>query len=157
MRQLQAKNLNRVIKVFLPTLLMFLAVDQVSKELALKYLDSGETGTVGLSLAYNNGIVFGIDMPAWGVYALTILVLCAGLYLALKSATMQSRKNLFALGLLLAGAVGNFVDRVRIGAVIDFVKVYWWPTFNLADVFIVVAVGIFALEILTNEEAFSDL
>jgi len=52
------------------------------------------------------------------------------------------------LGLLLGGALGNLIDRVRFGAVIDFVDVPWWPTFNLADAAIVAGVALVLLQVL---------
>ena len=54
--------------------------------------------------------------------------------------------------LLLAGALGNLFDRIRFGYVIDFIKVYWWPTFNIADVCIVLAVLVFAWDALFRGE-----
>jgi signal peptidase II len=51
------------------------------------------------------------------------------------------------MGMILGGALGNFIDRVRLGQVIDFVDVYWrnyhWPAFNVADSAITVGVGLF--------------
>jgi len=46
------------------------------------------------------------------------------------------------LGILLGGALGNLIDRVRLGAVVDFIDVPWWPTFNFADVAVVVGVAL---------------
>ena len=56
---------------------------------------------------------------------------------------MQSKYLRFAIGLQLGGAVGNLADRIRLGEVIDFIDVGWWPIFNLADSSIVI--GIFIL------------
>ncbi|MFC1855556.1 signal peptidase II [Thermodesulfobacteriota bacterium] len=57
-----------------------------------------------------------------------------------------------ALILILSGAIGNFIDRIRIRAVIDFISVhyhdYYWPAFNVADAFITVGVAIMIIDIL---------
>ena len=58
-----------------------------------------------------------------------------------------------ALGLILGGALGNVLDRIRHGAVVDFLRFHWqhalaWPTFNLADSFIVVAAALLAVDAL---------
>jgi signal peptidase II len=47
------------------------------------------------------------------------------------------------MGLILGGAVGNIVDRIRLGSVVDFISVGWWPVFNLADS--AISVGVTAL------------
>jgi signal peptidase II len=66
------------------------------------------------------------------------------------------RLSALALGLILGGAVGNLLDRVFRGEVVDFLhfklwRGYSWPDFNLADTFIVVGVGILVLELLASE------
>ena len=57
-----------------------------------------------------------------------------------------------ALGLILGGAVGNLIDRARLGYVIDFLDIYWrrfhWPAFNVADIAISAGVILLALELL---------
>ena len=55
-------------------------------------------------------------------------------------------KTQIALGFILGGAVGNWVDRIRIGAVVDFLDFRVWPVFNLADTAISVGVGLFLLD-----------
>jgi signal peptidase II len=73
------------------------------------------------------------------VGGMMIVALAAALAL-LRGATALERA---ALALILAGAVGNFVDRFHLGYVIDFINLGFWPTFNLADVYI--DVGLIAL------------
>jgi signal peptidase II len=53
-----------------------------------------------------------------------------------------------ALGLILGGIVGNLIDRLRLGAVTDFISVGWWPTFNIADSAVVVGAILFAYSLL---------
>ena len=57
-----------------------------------------------------------------------------------------------SLGLQLGGALGNLLDRVRLGSVVDFVDFKIWPVFNLADTAIVVGVGILAFYLLFSKE-----
>ena len=66
-----------------------------------------------------------------------------------------------ALGAILGGAVGNLIDRIAYGAVVDFIDVhlwggYIWPTFNLADSFIVVGVAILMIETFFGDEEFME-
>lgn len=73
-------------------------------------------------------------------FALAIVV---GLVFYYRRITRQSAPVAFAVGLLIGGAIGNLVDRVRLGHVVDFVAVGIWPKFNVADA--AVAVGIILL------------
>lgn len=61
-----------------------------------------------------------------------------------------------SLAMIFSGAVGNMIDRVRLGEVIDFLDVYWkghhWPAFNVADSFICVGVALLALDMLREEK-----
>jgi len=99
-----------------------------------------------LTLGFNTGISFGMFQDVFLAYPLMLggisIVIVVGLLLwALRT---TKRIETFALGLIAGGAVGNVVDRVRHGAVTDFLDVYigaWrWPTFNMADVMITMGV-----------------
>lgn len=85
-----------------------------------------------LELGHNSGIAFGAltDLPTgWLIAAVTALVV------ALTVAVVRGALPIPwpAAGLLLGGAVGNLIDRVRMGEVTDFIKVPHWPAFNVAD------------------------
>ena len=62
----------------------------------------------------------------------------------------------FTLGIILGGAIGNFIDRVRLGYVIDFIDWHWysssWPTFNVADSAISVGVVLLVIEMIREEK-----
>ena len=90
---------------------------------------------------------------AWRTpFFLVISVLAMGFLLRYFSQTQASQRLLrFALALVFGGAVGNFVDRIRLGYVIDFIDWHWrqaatWPTFNVADAAISVGVGLLFLD-----------
>jgi len=129
---------------FAPFFLGFLAVDQLTKWWAVENLRLGETVDFGFSLSHNYGIVFGVQLAEPLIFLLTGLILAVGLYLVVKEKMWQDHRHLAALSLLSAGAIGNLADRIRLGYVVDFIQVYWWPTFNLADAYIVVSVLLFA-------------
>jgi signal peptidase II len=141
---------------FAPVLVTALALDQVSK-LWAQGLAGGPRVDFGFNLAHNEGIVFGFDLPLWGIYVLTGGILLLGLYTVAENKLWQKRNHLFPLALIVAGALGNLIDRVRFGYVVDFIQVYWWPTFNLADVFIVVGVILLSWEVLMKEETLEKL
>jgi signal peptidase II len=125
-------------------LVLVLAVDQISKQLVQNSIVPGEQVKVlpGIQLVNtrNHGIAFGLE--AGSQIAVTILVGAALLGLLIYFATHASRQLIWLpTGLLLGGALGNLLDRVRAGSVVDFIKLpLGWPPFNVADASIVVGV-----------------
>jgi signal peptidase II len=99
----------------------------------------------------NDGIAFGMLAGASDavVIALTLGALCLLVgYFGLNTA----RPDLWlSVGLVVGGALGNLADRARIGAAIDFLDPPLWPAFNIADIAIVVGVGLLVLAILSPE------
>ena len=149
---LAARQIDRMWKFFAPILVVALGADQVSKEWAISHLSLYKSTDFGLALTHNDGIVFGFDLPLAVIYLLTVAILSFGTYLVIQNKLWRDHWHLAGLALLLAGALGNLIDRLRFGYVIDFIKVYWWPTFNLADVWIVLAVLVFAWDALFRGE-----
>ncbi|MFF2964858.1 signal peptidase II [Streptomyces sp. NPDC057963] len=101
--------------------------------------DPIEGGPVGLQLVFNPGVAFsvGANAPGWTVVAVTGLI-TAGVAVALwRTAPAGRRLWGIALAAILGGAVANLIDRAADGVVTDYLHTGWWPTFNLADTFIV--------------------
>ncbi len=105
-----------------------------------------------LVLAWNKGISFGMfnTDTAYGPWLLTGLAVVIVIALGIWLWRADTRWVALALGLVIGGAVGNVVDRVRFGAVVDFLDVhafgYHWPAFNVADSAICVGAAILILE-----------
>ena len=117
-------------------------LDQVTKQIATDSVERGESVNVFLGLdivnTRNTGVAFG---ALRGSPLIGLLIGCALLALVTYFALNASRPWLWLpAGLLLGGALGNLTDRVREGAVIDFIDPMAWPAFNLADACIVVGV-----------------
>lgn len=125
-------------------------LDQLSKAWAVAALSERPISIVGsvvqLRLARNPGGAFSLlpgSTPLLSVLALGVVALVARAWWR-----SSDRIPVFALGLVLGGAMGNLADRLfrepgmLSGAVIDFVKVGWWPTFNLADSAITIGVAV---------------
>src|SRR5690606_23393412 len=98
-----------------------------------------EAGPVDLRLAFNPGAAFSIaaDAPSWVMLSVTTLITTA---VAVGGWVVAPRANLLtrvALAAILGGAVANVIDRAPDGLVTDYLHTGWWPTFNLADTFIV--------------------
>jgi len=131
-----------------------LVADQASKELVrheaahLPYL---VVGGLRIDLNYNSGISFSRFAGAGLVLVVLVAAVVAVVTAALFFAPPRYRP---ALGVILGGAVGNLVDRLRFGgAVVDFIGVYGWPSFNLADAAIVAGTLILVLQVLRGSRA----
>jgi signal peptidase II len=118
-------------------------VDQTAKAFALRFLSPacpGAPGTVGLTLVSNRGWWLGGSPTVPALVALWSLALCCTL-LAL-AAGPENQPAIAGAVAALAGAASNLCDRVRRGAIVDFIAVGRWPAFNLADVAIVAGVAL---------------
>ena len=100
-------------------------------------------GYITVHYAENTGIAFGLfddfqsQWKAPLLSLLAVIALCMVVYY-IWTTPVQEGVILVALGLVLGGILGNFVDRLARGYVVDFIKLHWldafaWPTFNLAD------------------------
>ena len=140
----------RNIAIWLGLSLLIVVFDQISKQLILGSIEYGQIVEVwppvfSLVLTYNPGAAFSFLASAsgWQKYFFIVVALAASafiIYLIVKH--RNERLMCFALALVLGGAVGNLIDRMIYGAVVDFVLVRWpggpslfdpWPAFNLAD------------------------
>jgi signal peptidase II len=131
------------------------ALDQGTKALATSLVDPGDRVEVLPFLAFENvrnkGVAFGLggDISA-ALIGATIVVL-VGLLVFLAVRGEGGWLVWLPAALLLGGALGNLADRVRDGAVTDFIDLPLWPTFNLADVAITVGVLLLLLDVERSE------
>lgn len=142
--------------IFLPLAGLVLLLDQFTKLLAQTFLEPGLSHPVlpnvfHLTLLENTGIAFGLFQGAEKVL-FVIILLSIGLLTAIGFRTDRKHfKVQWGIGLILGGALGNLADRIRVGAVIDFLDFRVWPVFNLADTAITLGVGLFLLEFLRDQ------
>lgn len=132
-------------KALLLTAAVAVAVDAATKAWAAAALATGGVelpGPLDLRLAYNRGVAFGLfeDVPP----AVTIAAIGV-ITVVLAAAAWRGALPVLPAGLVLGGAVANLVDRLADGRVVDLLHTGWWPTFNLADVFITVGSGLLLL------------
>jgi signal peptidase II len=141
--------------LFLATLVI--VADQVTKWLMLDVLDLGAnpitvTSFFNMVLVWNRGVSFGMFSEAgsagpWILAGLAIGVV-SGLLYWLRQA--EGWFTVVGLGLVIGGALGNVIDRIRFGAVVDFLDFhiagYHWPAFNVADSAICVGAGLLLLD-----------
>lgn len=119
-------------------------------------------GYARLNYATNRGVAFSMFADSalnvrWIFAGVSVLAACAVMGYLLRTPVALRRLNV-ALTLLLAGIVGNLVDRVRLGEVVDFIELHWrdayaWPTFNVADSAICVGAVLLAIDMIWETRA----
>jgi signal peptidase II len=136
----------------LATMAVVVALDQVSKSIVDSSLRRGETTNVFLGLDFTNtrnrGVAFGA-LDGRGAIVGVLIVVALVLLIGFFALNANRRWLWLPVGMLLGGALGNLIDRVRVGAVIDFIDPVAWPAFNVADATIVcgVVVLLYVLEL----------
>jgi signal peptidase II len=142
-------------------------LDQLSKAAVLGFFAGRAFGAheritpfFNLVLTYNRGMSFGLFNNGAGVNALLFSLVAASIVAVLVYwlSRVDSPFLAVAIGLVIGGAIGNVIDRVRFGAVVDFLDFYlgsWhWPAFNLADSAICIGVAAMLLDgLLLRREA----
>ncbi len=126
--------------IFLSIAGMGVFLDQLTKFFA-KTLASSIEITSFFSLTYrtNDGAIWGMMQGYNWLFGLVSILAIAGIIYFFNKEELKIWPQVF-LALILAGAMGNLVDRLIYGYVIDFIEFSFWPTFNLADSFITIGV-----------------
>lgn len=147
-----------------PIIVLIVVLDQVTKYLCVKYIDYGTVGIEVFSFfnlvhVYNHGAAFSFlsDMGGWQRwFFIAVAVIISILFVVMLRKTSRSHCFLcLSYVLFVGGAIGNLIDRLYLGYVIDFLLFYWrfddgvwaYPAFNVAD--ISVSVGAFLLIVCT--------
>ncbi len=115
-------------------------------------------GLFSITYVRNRGAAFSfLSDASWRLpfFIAVSLVAAVVILVALKKLRDDQRLAQAALAMIFSGAVGNLIDRVRLGEVIDFLDVYWkahhWPAFNVADSLICIGVALMALDMFREE------
>lgn len=120
-----------------------LAADQIVKALVVSAMPRGEERDIvaGIKLVNtrNSGVAFG-QLQDGGVIVAVVIAIAICALLAYFARHAQLPLMWLPTGMLLGGALGNVVDRIREGAVVDFLKLPYWPAFNVADAAITIGV-----------------
>lgn len=156
-RLMPSSSNNNSLLPWLGISLIVLLLDQLSKITIVKLFHYGEsrpvTGFFNLVLVYNKGAAFSFlaAESGWQRHLFTAIGIAAAIYiLYLLRKHAGQRMFCWALALILGGAIGNVIDRILYGHVIDFLDVFvgnWhWPAFNIADSAICVGAVLFVLD-----------
>jgi signal peptidase II len=133
-----------------------LALDQITKQIVVGAIERGDPHEIlwGFELANvrNKGVAFGL-LAGSEIPVLLVTLGALALLLTYFAFHSHAPSLWIAVGLLLGGALGNLVDRVRIDAVVDFLDPPLWPAFNLADVAIVAGVALLVVSLTAPQDA----
>lgn len=139
-------------------------VDQVTKLLATMMLEYNVPKVIlpffNITLHHNTGAAFSFlsDAGGWQRWLFSAIALVVGAFIAVWMARLKRGQTLLmsSLALVLGGAIGNVIDRVRFGYVVDFISVhyadYYFPTFNIADSAISVGAALMLLDMVRNPQ-----
>ena len=132
------------------TVVLLAGPDLALKTWAARELTAGQTTDLGLAqlrLAFNPGVGFGLGdpLPAGVVLGGTGLIVAGLAVFAYRFTRTATLPVVVAMAALLAGAVANLIDRAADGVVTDYLHTGWFPTFNLADIFVVGGAAILVL------------
>ncbi|MBT2756086.1 signal peptidase II [Mesobacillus foraminis] len=140
--------------------LFIILLDQLTKWLIVKNMELGESIQIIENFLYitshrNRGAAWGIlEGQMWFFYIITSIVVVTLVYYIQKEAKGKRLLGT-SLAFMLGGAIGNFIDRIFRGEVVDFINTYIFgydfPIFNIADSALVIGVGILMLQMLREE------
>jgi signal peptidase II len=133
----------RPVGLAVATAAVVIALDQATKQLAVHSVERGMSENVffGVNIvnSRNTGVAFGA-LQGGGLIVSVLIALSLALLLAYFALHVSTPGLWLPVGMLFGGALGNVIDRIREGAVIDFIDPVLWPAFNLADASIVLGV-----------------
>lgn len=143
-------------------LVLFVAIDQITKALVVSYLSVGDTG---FSFSLGDFDVFSITHvrnkgAAWSILegktylliAIAVIAIIIAFYFIVRG-KIKSPVGIISLIMIISGGVGNLIDRVRLMEVVDFIKIDFisFPVFNFADICVVVGAVIFCLWVVLSD------
>lgn len=150
-------------QILLAVSALVLVLDQLTKIYIDRTMELHSSITViegffNITYLRNKGAAFGIlANSAWRLpfFLLVSTIAVAVILVVIKRLRDDQVLNAASLSLIFSGALGNLIDRVRLGEVIDFLDVHWkghhWPAFNIADSAICVGVFLLAIEMIQEE------
>lgn len=133
-----------------------LILDRLTKYIIIKKLSQGQSIKIfpnifHITLVLNKGIAFGL-FKEWRIFFIVTSTLAISFILFyIRRNKQESAPSLLALGIILGGAIGNFIDRISIGCVIDFLDFRIWPVFNIADSSITIGAIMLAWSVLRQK------
>jgi len=149
--------------LFAVTAAVTIIVDQLVKFWVVSSLAPGESfrliGGIDIIHVKNSGAAFGLfSRSGWAIFIIDLVVVIIAVAWLFWSRTAREMGIIVfvGIGLMVGGALGNMIDRVFRGTVVDFVDFHWWPVFNVADLAIVAGVIIVVIAVLMSMRSGTD-
>ncbi len=127
---------------------MLFIIDRITKYISLNKLSQKGVyffDFFGLESQINSGIAFSIKVPYIIILITTFIIVSFLIYNALKKMQQREYIKSFLFSLIIIGAISNLIDRLLYAGVIDFIKIWSFPIFNLADTYITISIIIYIL------------
>ncbi|VAW49622.1 Lipoprotein signal peptidase [hydrothermal vent metagenome] len=134
---------------------LIVLIDRITKLFFIDLLSYGESlpiikNVFHMTLVHNTGIAFGMFKDQGAVFIIipiiAIILLIFNIYYYKQNDEVLSRSYIVAFSLILGGAIGNLIDRIYYGYVIDFIDFRIWPVFNIADSAITIGAVVVAIQ-----------
>lgn len=143
--------------IFTGMIIFTMLLDQLSKLIVLRTMEQGQSIPIinnifHLTYIQNPGAAFGLLAYRTAFFIVTTLAIVLGIIIFYRR--LGKKRGIFpvAMGLVVGGALGNLIDRLRYGKVVDFFDFRVWPVFNIADTAIVVGAGLLVLAMWNYEQ-----
>lgn len=147
--------------LFTATTMFTLVLDQLSKFIVLQNMEQGQSIPIinqifHLTYIQNPGAAFGLLAYRTTFFIFTTLAVVLGIIILYRRLGEKKGMLPLGMGLVVGGALGNLIDRLRYGKVVDFFDFRIWPVFNIADTAIVVGAGLLVLAMWNYEQKKSE-
>jgi len=128
---------NKILKMVIVIIILLIIIDQISKFIVIKHFsDYTPNGAVGIQLTQNTGMAFGFNDGNTRNIVLSMIVIIIIFNFMRTQKEIIDTKTYVAISIILSGGFSNLIDRIFRGGIVDFIKIYKFPIFNLADTFI---------------------